>query len=77
MIKLQPFAVFLDRDGTIIEDRGSITDNSQVEFLPGVFEALRKLQKHFLLFIVTNQNPACITDSQVANVNEFVREQLG
>ncbi|MHB9068740.1 MAG: L-threonylcarbamoyladenylate synthase [Sedimentisphaerales bacterium] len=76
MMKLQSFAVFLDRDGTIIEDRGSIKDNNQVEFLPGVFDALRKLQKHFLLFIVTNQNPASLTDSQVADVNKFVCDRL-
>lgn len=76
MMKLQSFAVFLDRDGTIIEDRGSIKDNSQVEFLPGAFEALRKLQKHFLLFIVTNQDPSNLTDNQVAGVNRFVCDQL-
>jgi L-threonylcarbamoyladenylate synthase len=76
MIKLQSFAVFLDRDGTIIEDRGSIKDNCQVEFLPGVFDALRKLQKHFFLFIVTNQNPASLTDSQVADVNKFICDRL-
>ncbi len=48
-------AVFLDRDGTVIEDAGHLKDPSDVVFFPGTFRALRKLQKHFLLFIVTNQ----------------------
>lgn len=48
-------AVFLDRDGTIIEDRGHLRDPSDVVFFPETFEALRKLQEHFHLFIVTNQ----------------------
>lgn len=48
-------AVFLDRDGTIIEDRGHLRDPSDAVFFPETFEALRKLQEHFHLFIVTNQ----------------------
>jgi D-glycero-D-manno-heptose 1,7-bisphosphate phosphatase len=48
-------AVFLDRDGTIIEDRGYLSDVSGIVFFPETIEALRQLQKHFLLFIVTNQ----------------------
>ncbi len=48
-------AVFLDRDGTIIEDIGHLRDPSDVVFFPEIFEALRKLQEHFHLFIVTNQ----------------------
>jgi len=48
-------AIFLDRDGTIIEDVGFLKDPSDVVFFPGTFKALRKFRKHFLLFIVTNQ----------------------
>jgi len=48
-------AVFLDRDGTIIEDRGHLRDPSEAVFFPETFPALRKLQNYFLLFIVTNQ----------------------
>jgi histidinol-phosphate phosphatase family protein len=48
-------AVFLDRDGTIIEDRGHLGSLSDVVFFPETFDALRKLQEHFLLFVVTNQ----------------------
>ncbi len=53
-------AVFLDRDGVLIRkapENHYITAWEQVEFLPGVGEALRKLKQHgYLLIIVTNQS---------------------
>lgn len=53
-------AVFLDRDGVLIRkapENHYITAWEQVEFLPGVGEALRKLKQNgFLLIIVTNQS---------------------
>lgn len=48
-------AVFLDRDGTLVEERGHIRLCSEVRLLPGAEEALLRLQERFLLFIVTNQ----------------------
>jgi len=48
-------AIFLDRDGTIIEDNGHLSDLSKVVFFEETVEALLCLSKHFLLFIVTNQ----------------------
>ena len=48
-------AVFLDRDGTIIEDRGDLRYPSQVVFFSETVDALRTLQRCFSLFIVTNQ----------------------
>jgi len=48
-------AIFLDRDGTIIEDNGHLSDLSEVVFFQKAFEALLRLRKYFLLFIVTNQ----------------------
>ncbi|MFA5422658.1 MAG: HAD family hydrolase [Phycisphaerae bacterium] len=47
--------VFLDRDGTIIEDKGCLRNLSDVVFFPETFEALLRLSEYFLLFIVTNQ----------------------
>ena len=49
-------AVFLDRDGTIIEDRGDLIDPTQVVFFSDTIASLQELQKHFRLFIVTNQS---------------------
>ena len=48
-------AVFLDRDGTLIEDRGHLADPADIVFYPNTVEALRRLQERFVLFIVTHQ----------------------
>jgi len=68
-------AVFLDRDGTIIEDRGHLRDPADVVFFPETFEVLRKLQEHFLLFIVTNQvgvAEGVITRTDVDRINHLI-----
>jgi D-glycero-D-manno-heptose 1,7-bisphosphate phosphatase len=50
-------AVFLDRDGTIIEDKDYLSDPGQIVILPGAAAALRRLQDAGLkLFIVSNQS---------------------
>ena len=50
-------AVFLDRDGTIIEDAGYLADPDGVRLLPGAGEALRELRgAGYLLVVVTNQS---------------------
>jgi D-glycero-D-manno-heptose 1,7-bisphosphate phosphatase len=48
-------AIFWDRDGTLIEDRGHLSDPREAILFPGTFEALRRLQNKYLFFIVTNQ----------------------
>lgn len=72
-------AVFLDRDGTIIEDRGHLRGPSDVVFFPETFEALRKLQEHFHLFIVTNQRGIAegrITRREADRVNRCIVSAL-
>lgn len=51
-------AVFLDRDGVINQNRADYVRTwEQVEFLPGVFDALRRLAgSHFAVVVVTNQS---------------------
>jgi D-glycero-D-manno-heptose 1,7-bisphosphate phosphatase len=50
-------AVFLDRDGTLIQDLDYLADPEGVVLLPGVVEALRLLaQGGFALVVVTNQS---------------------
>ena len=49
--------VFLDRDGTIIEDRAYLGDPAGVTLLPGAAEGLAKMTAAGLrLFVVTNQS---------------------
>jgi histidinol-phosphate phosphatase family protein len=50
-------AVFLDRDGTLIEDRHYLHRPEEVQLFPGAVEALRRLRDAgFALFLVTNQS---------------------
>lgn len=50
-------AVFLDRDGTLNVDKQYLSDPEQLELIPGVGPALKRLQDAgFLLVIVTNQS---------------------
>ena len=72
-------AIFLDRDGTIVEDRGYIKDPSDIIFYPESFSALDILKKDFLLFIITNQSGIArglTTESEVRRVNDHVVETL-
>jgi histidinol-phosphate phosphatase family protein len=50
-------AVFLDRDGTLIEDPGFLSDPAKVKLLPGASQAVRRLnQAGLAVVIVTNQS---------------------
>ncbi|HEX2638447.1 MAG TPA: HAD family hydrolase [Gemmatimonadales bacterium] len=50
-------AVFLDRDGTLIEDRHYLRDPAGVQLLPGVAAAVRKLNAAGrAVVVVTNQS---------------------
>ncbi len=50
-------AVFLDRDGTIIEDVAFLRDKSQVRLLPDAATAIKRLNDSgFLAIVVTNQS---------------------
>ena len=72
-------AVFLDRDGTLIEDRGNLRYPDEVIFFDSTFQALNKLQEHFLLFIVSNQSGVAeraMTVEDVSRVNGCVVSQL-
>lgn len=53
---MQRAALFLDRDGTIIEDTGYLHDPEQVVLLPGAAEALRAAARRFRLYLFTNQS---------------------
>lgn len=50
-------AVFLDRDGTLIEDRHYLRDPNLVQLLPGAVEAVRRLDRSgWPVVVVTNQS---------------------
>jgi D-glycero-D-manno-heptose 1,7-bisphosphate phosphatase len=49
-------AVFLDRDGTIVEDIGYLNSPEQLKFIPGSIEAIKKLNEAgYKVVVITNQ----------------------
>src|SRR5438067_2525285 len=70
-------AIFLDRDGTIIEERNYISRPEQVVILSAAPRALRQLSAAgFKLFIVSNQSGVGRGYFSLADV-EKVNEHLG
>ena len=67
-------AIIFDRDGTLIVDKIYLNDPKQVEYLPGVFDALRFLRDEgFVFAVATNQSgvPRGLVD--VRNLDEIHR----
>jgi len=73
-------AVFLDRDGTIIEERNYLSRPEEVVVFPGTRTALRRLQDGgFKLFIVSNQSGVgrgYFTLTDVERVNDRMLAEL-
>jgi D-glycero-D-manno-heptose 1,7-bisphosphate phosphatase len=74
-------AVFVDRDGTVMEDVDYCSDPRQVKIFPGATEALRRLKSNgFKLIIITNQSGigrGLFTEKQYRTVEAEVLRQLG
>ena len=74
-------AVFVDRDGTIMEDTDYCSHPKDVRIFPGVVDALRRLKSRgFKLIIVTNQSGigrGMFTIDQYRAVEAEVLRQLG
>lgn len=66
--------VFLDRDGTIIEDQDYPRDASRVEFVPNAPEGMRRMkEKGYSIVVVSNQSGVgrgIISDKQFREVHD-------
>lgn len=74
-----PNAVFLDRDGTLIEDVGVLIDPDDISIFADTVESLLELQKKYFLFVVTNQSGVAlgkISLEEVSNVNHHLDDML-
>jgi len=73
-------AVFLDRDGTLVEDVGYLTSAQALRLLPGTSEALRRLKSAgFLLIVVTNQSAIArglLTEQELVRIHGALQEML-
>lgn len=72
-------AIFLDRDGTLIEDVGILDSVEKIELYSDTVDALRKLQEQYQLFVLTNQSGislGVVTREQVDEVNAYLDAML-
>lgn len=73
-------AIFLDRDGTINVEKHYLYKIEDFEFLPGVVDALKTLQKAgYLLIIITNQSGigrGYYTEADFQNLNDWMISTL-
>ena len=74
-------AIFLDRDGTINKYVGFLTKPEQFELLPGVAEAIKKINKSgYLAIVVTNQPVIARGDctwDELLEIHDKMETELG
>jgi len=73
-------AIFLDRDGTLIEDTGYINHPDQVKLLEGIPEALIEFKRMgYKLIVVSNQSGVArgiITEKVLGEIHDRLRQLL-
>ncbi|HIH09577.1 MAG TPA: HAD family hydrolase [Candidatus Diapherotrites archaeon] len=72
-------AVFLDRDGVIIEHRHHLCNEREVEFIKGSADAIARLNKDFKVIVVSNQSVVArgiATRAEVRQINAFIKKSL-
>ena len=73
-------AVFVDRDGTLIQDKNFISKVEDVEFIPGSIEAVKIFKDlGYKVVIVSNQSGigrGILTKEVVDKINEYMLNQL-
>jgi D-glycero-D-manno-heptose 1,7-bisphosphate phosphatase len=73
-------AIFLDRDGVLVEDVDLLTDVAHIRVLEGAPQALRRLKEAgFVLLVVTNQPliaRGLATEAEVDRINAAIGQRL-
>ncbi len=73
-------AIFLDRDDTLIEDPGYISDPEQVKIIDGVPEALIQLKSlGYKLIVVSNQSGVArgiVTEKKLEQIHDRMKQLL-
>jgi D-glycero-D-manno-heptose 1,7-bisphosphate phosphatase len=78
--RLRRKAVFLDRDGTLIREVNYLCRVEQVEILPGVAEALRRLRRAgYSLVMITNQSAVArgyLSENSLHEIHHVIEARL-
>jgi D-glycero-D-manno-heptose 1,7-bisphosphate phosphatase len=73
-------AVFIDRDGTLIEDVDYLTSVDQIRFLPSAIPAMKKLHDAgYAIVVVTNQSAVArglLTEEELDAIHEALVQQV-
>jgi len=73
-------AIFLDRDGTLIEDPGYINNPKQVKLLDGVPQALIELKAlNYKLIVTSNQSAVArgiVTEKVLSKIHNRLKQLL-
>lgn len=73
-------ALFLDRDGTLIEETNFLVAAEQITVLPHSFEAVKRINESGLLaIVVTNQSGVArglLSERQLARIHQRLRSQF-
>ena len=70
-------AVFLDRDGTIVDDPGFLHEPEKVKLLPGAAEAIRRLNDTGYHVIVVSNQSGIARGLYTVRDYDMVQERLG
>ena len=70
-------AVFLDRDGTIVEDPGFLHEPEKVKLLPGAAEAIRRLNTADARVVVVTNQSGIARGRYTVDDYEAVQRRLG
>lgn len=77
---MHALVVFVDRDGTVIEEKDFIKTPDEMEFLPGSIEAIKILRElGYKIIVISNQSGigrGILTEEMVTKVNESFLERL-
>lgn len=73
-------AVFVDRDGTLIEESGYLSDLSRLAFYPFSVDAVRQLNLGgFVVVVITNQSGVArgiVPESFVATAHRYIEDRM-
>ena len=80
LVNMTDRAIFLDRDDTLIEDPGYISDPDRVQLIDGVSEALSQLRSiGYKLVVTSNQSGVArgiVTEEVLGNIHERLEQLL-